>query len=161
MTKALVIGYGNTLRRDDGAGVAAAEKLAGECPGANVLTVQELHPELAEELASCELAVFLDASVRTSTVSVTRVLPGTSTHGADGHALSPAGVIALCSRLYGRTPEEALLVEIPAFQCGFGETMSAGTLRMIDCCVRLISELLTGETTPEILLHLAPSPAAD
>ena len=160
MRKALIIGYGNTLRRDDGAGVAAAEKLARECPGANVVTVQELHPELAEKLASCELAVFLDASVRTSTVSVTRVFAGASTYGAEGHALSPAGVIALCSGLYGHAPEEALLVEIPAFECGFGETMSTGTLRMIDCCVRLVSDLLAGETTPEILPHLAPSPAA-
>jgi hypothetical protein len=141
--------------------VAAAERLARDCPGANVLTVQELHPEMAEVLASCELAVFLDASVRTSTVCVTRVSPDFSAHGAEGHALSPAGVLAFCSGLYGHTPGEAILVEIPAFECGFGETMSAGTLRMVDYCVQIISELLTGETTPGDLLNLTPSPAAD
>ncbi len=157
----ITIGFGNTLRRDDGAGVAAAERLARDHPGANVLAVQELHPELAEQLAACELAVFLDASLRTATVCVTRVSPARSVHGAEGHALSPAGVLALCSGLYGHAPEEALLVEIPAFECGFGETMSAGTLRMVDYCVHIISELLAGETTPEMLLHLTPSPAAD
>jgi hydrogenase maturation protease len=156
----MVIGYGNTLRRDDGAGVAAAEKLSRDSPGANVLALQELHPGLAEDVASCGLVVFLDASVRTSTMSVTRVSPGGSMHGAEGHALSPAGVLAICSGLYGRTPENALLVEIPAFDCGFGETMSARTLRMIDDCAHLISELLSGETTPEILLNLTPFPAA-
>jgi hydrogenase maturation protease len=160
VTTTIVIGYGNTLRRDDGAGVAAAERLARDFPGANVRTAQELHPELAEQLASCDLAVFLDASVRTSTLCVTRVSPARSVHGAEGHALSPAGVLALCSGLYGHAPQEALLVEIPASECGFGETMSAQTLRMTDYCVLLISELLTGETTAGILLDLAPSPAA-
>lgn len=155
----MIIGFGNTLRSDDGAGVAAAEKLARDFPGANVAAVQELHPELAEQLASCELAVFLDASVRTTTLCVTRVSPAPTAHGADGHALSPAGVLALCSGLYGHAPEEALLVEIPASECGFGETMSLRTLRMTDYCVHLISELLAGETTPGILLDLAPPPA--
>ncbi len=134
--------------------------LARNSPGANVLAVQELHPELAEQLASCELAVFLDASVRTSTLCVTRVTPARSLHGAEGHALSPGGVLALCSGLYGHAPEEALLVEIPASECGFGETMSAHTLRMIDYCVQIISELILEETTPGILLNLTPSPAA-
>jgi hydrogenase maturation protease len=161
VTHTIIIGFGNTLRRDDGAGVAAAERLARDYPDADVLTVQELHPELAEKLGSYGRVVFLDASVRTSTVCVTRVLPGKFMQGAEGHALSPAGVISLCSGLYGHEPDEALLVEIPAFESGFGETMSAGTLRMIDYCVQILSELLTGETTPEILLHLAPSPAAD
>ncbi len=151
MRKTIVIGYGNTLRRDDGAGVAAADRLARDRPGANVLTSQELHPEMAEEVAACDLTVFIDASVRTPTVRVTRVSPGDSMHGADGHALSPAGVLALCSGLYGRTPEEAMLVEIPAFQCGFGETMSPGTLRMIDCGVQLISELLAGKDTSRLI----------
>jgi len=91
MTKTIIIGFGNTLRGDDGAGVAAAEMLAGDFPGANVVAVQELHPELAEQLASCDLAVFLDASVRTSTLCVTRVSPARSVHGAEGHAFSPPG----------------------------------------------------------------------
>ena len=161
MTTTIVIGYGNTLRRDDGAGVAAAERLARDFPGANVRTAQELHPELAEQLASCALAVFIDASVRTTNVCVTRVFPGGSTHGAEGHALSPAGLLALCSALYGHAPEEAILVEIPALECGFGETMSAETARMVDRSVHIISELLQGVTTPEIILYLVPSPSGN
>jgi len=157
----MVIGYGNTLRRDDGAGVAAAKRIARGCPGASVLTAGGLYPELAEELSGCDMAVFLDASVRTAGVSVTRIIPGDPFSDGDAHALSPAEILGLCSTLYGHAPEEAMLVEIPAFECGFGETMSEGTLRMVDCCVQLISELLSGETTPEILQYLAPGPAAD
>lgn len=160
MTKTIVIGYGNTLRGDDGAGVAAADLLARARPEADVLTAQALSPDMAERLAECDLAVFLDASVRTPGVRVTRISPVTCIRHGDGHALSPAGILGLCSGLYGRTPEEAILVEIPSFECGFGEQMSAGTLRLVDCCVQLVSELLQGETTPEILLHLDPVPAA-
>ena len=151
MRNTIVIGFGNTLRRDDGAGVAAAEKLAAEYPEAVVLTAQELHPELAETLSSYARVVFLDASVRTTTVSVTRVLPDRLMQGAEGHALSPSGVISLCSGLYGHTPDEALLVEIPAFDCGFVDTKSPGTLRMIDCGVQLISELLAGKDTSRLI----------
>lgn len=161
MKKTIVIGYGNTLRRDDGAGIAAAELLAKEFPNANVVTSEGLYPEIAERVAACDVAVFLDASVRTKGVCVTRIFPGNYIHEGEGHALSPAGVLGLCSELYGRTPGEALLVEIPAFECGFGERMSSGTLRLVDFCVRLVSELLLGETTPEILACIAPSPSED
>ncbi|HTY57663.1 MAG TPA: hydrogenase maturation protease [Bacteroidota bacterium] len=155
----LVVGYGNTLRRDDGAGIAAARAIARAFPGVHVLTAHGLNPEIAEDIARCDLAVFIDASVANAKVCVTKLSP--SGMPDEGHALSPSGVLALASGAYGRVPGEALLVEIPAFECGFGETMSGGTLRMIDCCVQLVSELLRGETTPEILMCLAPSPAAD
>ncbi len=159
MTNTLIIGYGNTLRRDDGAGIAAAAAIARKFPEARVLTAHGLYPELAEDIARCDLAVFIDASVASSKVCVTQLTP--SGGPGEGHALTPAGLLALSSGAYGHVPEEALLVEIPAFECGFGETMSGGTLRMIDCCVQLVSELLRGETTPEILMYLAPSPAHD
>ena len=161
MTKTIIIGYGNTLRRDDGAGVAAAETLARVHPEANVMTAKGLYPELAERVAACEMAVFLDASARTSNVCVTRLTPESTIHGAGGHALSPGEVLGLCCEMYAGAPRVAMLVEIPAFEWGFGETMSARTCMMVDRCVQLISELLRGETTPEILAHLTPSPAID
>ena len=161
MNGTVVIGIGNTLRRDDGAGVEAAERVARALPGAQVITAHGLHPELAEAIAGSDMAVFIDASVRMTTVCVTRLSPGESSRGSDGHALRPDGLLTLAAELYGRAPAEALLVEIPAFECGFGEGMSGGTLRMVDSCVQLVTELLRGETTPEILLYMAPAPASD
>ena len=47
--KALIIGYGNPLRGDDGIGPAAAALLAGDAAdGAEVLACHQLLPELAE-----------------------------------------------------------------------------------------------------------------
>lgn len=62
----LIVGYGNTLRRDDGVGVRAAE-LMGSDPrfaGIEVLTVYQLTPELALDIAAASLVVFVDADVR-------------------------------------------------------------------------------------------------
>ena len=49
---ALVIGYGNTLRSDDGAGVIAATRLAEKSSTHQVIAVQQLTPHLAENIAS-------------------------------------------------------------------------------------------------------------
>ncbi|HUI09955.1 MAG TPA: hydrogenase maturation protease [Bacteroidota bacterium] len=161
MSGTAVIGTGNTLRRDDGAGVEAARRIARAFPGAHVITGHGLQPEMAEAISSCDVVVFLDASVRTSAVSVTRVAPPDGPAGHNVHAVTPDGLMAIVEQLYGSAPREALLVEIPAFECGFGERMSERTLRMVDSCVQLVAELLRGETTPEILLCLAPTPAHD
>ena len=53
--KALIIGYGNTLRGDDAVGQAAAQALAGEAAiaGAETIACHQLTPELAERIAAC------------------------------------------------------------------------------------------------------------
>ena len=63
MTKALIIGYGNPLRSDDGFGWHASRLLARELAGqdAEVITCHQLTPELAEPLSQCSRAVFIDA----------------------------------------------------------------------------------------------------
>jgi Ni,Fe-hydrogenase maturation factor len=58
----LVIGYGNDLRGDDGAGPRVAELVRGwRLPGLTAIAVRQLTPELAEPLASAEFALFVDA----------------------------------------------------------------------------------------------------
>ncbi|HEY9173382.1 MAG TPA: hydrogenase maturation protease, partial [Verrucomicrobiae bacterium] len=48
----LVIGYGNTLRRDDGIGPKVAEAVAElNLPGVRSLACPQLTPELAEPIA--------------------------------------------------------------------------------------------------------------
>src|SRR3954471_3504710 len=60
--KVLVIGYGNTLRSDDGVGPhIAIEAAAWGLPRLETIAVPQLTPELAELLASAELLIFVDA----------------------------------------------------------------------------------------------------
>jgi hydrogenase maturation protease len=64
MRDALVIGYGNPLRGDDGFGWHAAHRLAklANYDGVHVLAVHQLTPELAELVSNAELVIFIDAS---------------------------------------------------------------------------------------------------
>jgi hydrogenase maturation protease len=107
----LVIGYGNTLRMDDGVGPAIVEQLAETfrgVTGAAFVTVHQLMPELAEELSGAKRAVFVDASVEKAAgkVAIRRVSvqDGCPASAPLGHHASPEGLLALCSGLYGRAP---------------------------------------------------------
>ncbi len=62
----LVIGYGNTLRGDDGAGCYVAERLCAlnHEPGLKVLSLHQLTPELAQPVAEAGLVIFIDASIQ-------------------------------------------------------------------------------------------------
>jgi len=62
--KALIIGYGNTLRGDDGFGWRAAEQLAAShsIGDVEVQTQHQLTPELAQTMSEADTVVFLDAA---------------------------------------------------------------------------------------------------
>ena len=56
---ALVIGYGNTLRGDDGVGPLAADTIRGwGLEGVAAISITQLTPELAEPISAARLAVF-------------------------------------------------------------------------------------------------------
>lgn len=58
----LVIGYGNTLRSDDGVGYRIAETVAQwNLTSVRSLSVQQLTPELAETMSHAKTVIFVDA----------------------------------------------------------------------------------------------------
>ena len=60
----LIIGYGNTLRRDDGVGPKVAEAVAAlALPGVRALAYPLLTPELAEAVSQARVVIFVDAAV--------------------------------------------------------------------------------------------------
>jgi hydrogenase maturation protease len=62
--KTLVIGYGNTLRGDDGVGSLVAEQVATwSLPDVRSHSIHQLTPELAAEIAQAEQIFFIDASI--------------------------------------------------------------------------------------------------
>src|SRR5512138_3332741 len=60
--RTLVLGYGNTLRGDDGVGWRVAEAFARIAPDVEVRAVHQLSPELAEVASHYDAAVFVDAA---------------------------------------------------------------------------------------------------
>ena len=60
----MVIGYGNTLRGDDGVGPRVAEAVAAlALPGVRTLVCAQLSPEHADPVAQARTVIFVDAAV--------------------------------------------------------------------------------------------------
>lgn len=119
----LVVGYGNTLRGDDGIGPAVAGMVAAlGLPGVRVLAVHQLTPELAADLAEVRLAIFVDAAVQPEPVSAVRLNDG-AVGDVMTHAADPRGLLALARAVYGHGPE-AWLVTAAGADFGFREDLS-------------------------------------
>jgi hydrogenase maturation protease len=76
----LIIGYGNTLRGDDGVGWVAGQLLERKLRldhSVKVTVVQQLTPELVEHISRAGLVIFIDASVVDSPghISCRRIYP--------------------------------------------------------------------------------------
>jgi hydrogenase maturation protease len=136
MTKTLVIGVGNTLRGDDGAGIRVAEKAEAQFPGVDVLCVHGLTPELAETVARYDRVIVVDASLTAAGLRVTTLNP--ESPFPRSHNLSPGGVLALASSLYHRAPAEALLIELPSRSAVFSESLSPDAAGLVDACLEVM-----------------------
>ena len=137
----LVIGYGNVLRSDDGAGVIAATRLAEQSSPPRVIAAQQLTPDLAENIASAAQVVFVDAYAadqRDAGLRVARIANGAIQPAPvlDHHA-DPAVLLRLADNVYGKRPT-AWVVGIPAFNFDIGESVSPATLHRIDEAVALL-----------------------
>jgi hydrogenase maturation protease len=124
----LVIGIGNPLRGDDGVGACLAEQaamLTAADPGGPVAvrSVQQLTPELAEELAQLEDVLFIDACLARDTAepSLTEIAPAAG--AAESHRLEPAQLLAASQALFGRMPR-AHLLKVPAYDVEHGMELS-------------------------------------
>lgn len=120
----LIIGYGNTLRQDDGVGVKVAEAVAEmNLPGVEVITRHQLVPELAECIAYARAVIFVDAAkVREGLVELK---PVKAAAGAQilAHACDPGTLLALAERLFNHQPT-AWSLAIPVENFGMGEGLS-------------------------------------
>lgn len=115
---------GNTLRADDGAGLALARGLGDLLPGLVVVESELLLPEHADALAGARGVLFLDAAVAGSPGEVrgTPVQPSADA-GPLLHALTPGEILALARALHGRAPPAAL-VTVAGRDFAFGEALS-------------------------------------
>jgi hydrogenase maturation protease len=143
--KTLIIGYGNTLRGDDAVGVLAVEALEeiGMPPEVELLTCQQLTPELAEEIAFCDRAAFLDASVPgdfpPGTIRQVRLEPLPMDPAVISHGFDAAGLLALADTLYGHAPE-AVLFTVTAAQFDLTESMSPELEKALPMLVKQVRD---------------------
>lgn len=145
----LLIGYGNVLRRDDGAGVALLRLVEQSCSIGEMRCIEthQLLPELAAEIAAPDVAgvLFLDARPSTGgreepAVRSVRLAPAPESMPL-GHHLSPETLLAFAGKLYGRTLP-AWLVTVEGKDFGHGEGLSGEVQRSLPMAGEMVAGLL-------------------
>ena len=120
----LIIGYGNTLRSDDGVGPKVVEAVSAlQLPGVLTKVCDLLTPELADPVAASSRVVFVDAAIDAPRQVQLRSLSPADSSQIMAHAADPGTVLALARDVFGRAPQ-AWALTIPIVNTAFGEELS-------------------------------------
>ncbi len=126
MAKSLVIGYGNSLRSDDGIGIRVAE-MVGDWQLAEVrsLCVHQLTPELAADVAEVDLVIFVDAgsTIELNTIELRHLKP-LNISEFRSHFSDPTTILSLAHSLYDKCPQAWWLI-VPGVNFQLGDRLSA------------------------------------
>jgi hydrogenase maturation protease len=140
-TGVLVIGYGNTLRGDDGVGPRVAEAVGNlHLPGVRTLICPLLTPELAEPISCAQKVIFVDAAVDAPKSVQWRKLQPNETSQIMAHAANPRTMLALARDVFGRVPQ-AWWLTIPAVKLDFNEELTPEAQRGLAEAVEKIQTL--------------------
>lgn len=140
----LVIGYGNSLRGDDGIGIAAAEQLRDTIQNSRVriITCQQLTPELANEMSKVDRVIMIDAAKGETPGQVTVTKIETSNDSATfTHELQPSTLLACSQELYGKNPA-TYLVSVTGYSFDFSDELSDGVTLIMPQVLTRIRELI-------------------
>lgn len=151
----LIVGYGNSLLGDDEVGPQVATAVSDwQLPSVKALSVQQLLPELAVEMAAANYVIFVDAGgkIGASTLCLEPIVttPATLAHcttPALNHVYDPAALVALTQRLYGNHPQSWLL-QIPTEHYDLGGALSETAKQGVDSALRTIEQFLTTYLRP-------------
>jgi len=139
--RSLVIGIGNSLRRDDGVGGWIARQLAAVDPTA-ALTVTQLTPELTAVLVGVGRLYLIDAAAQPAdppgTIRAQRVRPVGDALFRLTHHLTPDSLLTAARAWYGAAPT-AVLITISAADFGIGDGLTPPVQAAAD---RVLARLL-------------------
>ncbi len=138
--KILVVGYGNTLRGDDGVGQIIAEKIEElKIPNVETLALHQLTPDLAGSFAGYDEIFFIDASeeITQCEAQVFDISPS-ETPAQIEHAMTPQNLLRLSQDLFSSLPRSYCVI-IPARSFEFTEELSSITMANIEPAIKIIT----------------------
>ncbi len=148
MPNVLIIGYGNPLRRDDGAGWEIVEWIEKNLYNDHIEAdaYHQLTPDLAEELSRARVVIFVDAEEggEPGASSIRELEAETITSSAFTHHINPSVLLSLSQSLYGKQPK-AFLSAICGEDFGLGEGFSPKVEEEIPLLANRIKELALHE----------------
>ena len=141
--RTLVIGFGNTLRSDDGAGIWTAEKLSVfQIPGIVVECTHQLSLDLLEDFSSFDRIVFIDAAVDGKDVAFEPVGKPDVEVPSSAHHLTPADLLNTYTELYNRQID-AFFCTVRGEEFEFGTELSRGTAIRAESALSLLVAFLS------------------
>ena len=143
MNRPLLIGFGNLLAGDDGAGPRVVEACAAAMPEVDTIIVQQLTPELAEPISRSQQVVFVDAELGISagSVRVRELVPADTAAGPLSHHFDPATLLACGRSLFGHCPP-AHLVTVGGAEFGMGDKLSDTVRAALPSAIAQVKKLL-------------------
>jgi hydrogenase maturation protease len=135
--RAVIIGYGNPLREDDGIGWRAAELLEQRLPvgAAEIIECHQLTPELAASIEGAAVVVFLDGACDCTPGAVSSEPVRAEGAVVWSHHLTPGQLLTLSSQLNGEVPPAFLIrggIESMELREGLTELGEITAARMAD-----------------------------
>ncbi|NJK55765.1 MAG: hydrogenase maturation protease [Pleurocapsa sp. SU_5_0] len=152
LVNSLVIGYGNSLRGDDGIGIKVAQIVADwHLPKVRSLSLHQLTPELAAELAQVDLAIFVDAyqCADPDVVKIHPLKPSSSIQ-FKSHFSDPEALLSLTQALFGKCPQ-AWWVIVPGISFELSDRLSPLAKQGIKQASQQIRSLVKGLVTENMV----------
>jgi hydrogenase maturation protease len=141
----LVVGYGNTLRQDDGYGPVVVDRLRERISDGRVrvLTRQQLSSDLAADLERVGFCVLIDAATTgvRGELTIREVQPEPTEIGSLGHELSAGALLGLTQQLLGRAPRCVICSTLPE-SMELGEGLTATVTALVEPAVAAIARLI-------------------
>lgn len=145
----LIIGYGNSLRGDDGIGCQIADCLYESLtdPDVEILSRHQLTPELVEPISRADLVIFVDACSEGTPGEIEsyRIEPTKDTSSFT-HETNPGGLLTVSQELYGRYPD-AVMFSVCGKGFEYGEELSTVVTLAIPILLHRIKQLVEAKTT--------------
>jgi len=147
--RCLLLACGNSLRGDDGAGpwlAAWAAKRFSSTAGLRFVVRMQWTPELAQDLAQAESAIFIDASTLAApgVALLHPIAPSADSPALSAHHLDAPELLALAQRLYDSSPGNAWLLTIGMGSTEMGETFSAAVQLGLPRACMLLEDTVRG-----------------
>lgn len=159
--RVLILGFGNTLRRDDGAGAVAARLLATDPRlvggDVEVREAYQLLPEMALDIGGVSLVIFVDADARglPGSIEIHEIDPATAARtdadargepGASSHHVGGGELVALAAQLTGHAPR-AVAIGIGVADIELGEGLSPAVESALPRVAEIVADLVASHRT--------------
>jgi hydrogenase maturation protease len=151
MSCVLIIGYGNTLRSDDGVGPRAAQ-LLGECSAddrISVVACHQLTPELAPAIAEAGHLILLDAEMGGEPGRIRRrdLTPAPASNSILSHAIDARGLLAIAQLLYGHAPPTTVFT-VSGGSFALGDALTPPVEAALPLLLAAVREIIGSPTPP-------------